>query len=191
MTPAPKLVWLDIETTGLDPQHGVIFEMGIIVTDLELKEHARSSWVLRHARSRVLNLMDDYVLNMHMTNGLLKEVWGVPNEHEANNEFAARLDKERRTKVNNIVRWIQNSTGETTPRDCYMAGSSIHFDRAWLAVHYPKILEQVSYRMVDVSSFKVAFPDLLTQPNKPEHRALGDLEYSINQLAQMREKLGL
>jgi oligoribonuclease len=186
-------VWLDIETTGLKPNLGVILEIGVIITDLELNELGRSNWILPHPRNTTLTLMDDYVLNMHMSNGLLKEVWGVQTSTESNCEFRDRLGKERALKIKTIVQWIQRHTGTTVPKDCYLSGSSVGgFDKLWLEVHAPTILETTSYRVGDVSSFKVFFPGLLTQKAQgPAHRALDDLEYSIDQLRQMRKKLGL
>ena len=191
-----KLVWLDLETTGLIPSKGVILEIGVVITDLELNEIDRRAWIFPHDRSAVLGLMNDYVLNMHMGNGLLKEVWRTPNTNESQSEFSARLAYDRVKTIKSIKQWIYLSSGKTTfPKDCFLAGSSIHFDRAWLTVHAPEILETVSYRMGDVSSFKVFFPGLLTQPTPgtvtTAHRALTDLNCSIDQLSQMRAKLGM
>ena len=63
---------------------------------------------------------------------------------------------------------------------------------AWLKKHAPGIAGTVSYRVGDVSAFKVFFPNLLSQPaGGPAHRALDDLDYSIDQLRQMRTLLGM
>ncbi len=194
MSPDPKLVWLDLETTGLDPEEGVILEIGVIITDLELKELDRRSWVLQHSRENILTMMDDYVLNMHMTNGLLKDVWAPGSVSDAINPsgYLATLVKRRETQLREVEGWIRRTCDFTNTKHSYLAGSSIHFDRTWLAEHAPTILDTVSYRMLDVSTFKVAFPGLLTQrEGGPAHRALDDLDYSIDQLRQMREKLGL
>lgn len=193
-TKVPKLVWLDLETTGLDPAKGHILEIGVVVTDMELREVDRKAWVLPYVRESILTSMDDYVLNMHMANSLLKEVWIEPTLHENTGDLQTRAARERKNIVRNIASWIRNTAGpDSSKSERYMAGSSIHFDRSWLAYHYPAILEEVSHRMVDVSTFKVAFPGLLNQPiaRDPAHRALADLDYSIDQLLQMREKMGL
>jgi len=192
-TTPTRLVWLDLETTGLDPAHGSILEIGIVVTDLELNEIDRRAWILPYVRDSIIASMDDYVLNMHMANGLLKEVWGEPSIRETSLQLQQRLAKERSEIGRSVAQWIKAISGDSSSKSArYLAGSSIHFDRAWLAVHFPGILETVSYRMLDVSTFKVAFPGLLSQrEGGPAHRALGDLDYSIDQLQQMREKAGL
>lgn len=196
MTPSPKLVWLDLETTGLDPKQGSILEIGVVITDLNLVEADRKAWILPYDRDVVLPSMNDYVLNMHMANGLLRDVWAKQGEGETLYTFHQRLDDERRKIGRSIEQWIRKTCSFEKSKHLYLAGSSIHFDRGWLAVHFPGILETVSHRMVDVSTFKAAFPGLLTQPMfeaqvKAQHRALADLDYSIDQLQQMREKLGL
>lgn len=190
----PKLIWLDLETTGLDPYDGEILEIGVIITDLELNEKARRSWILPHDRDYILTSMDDYVLNMHMASGLLKEVWSEQRSEESIEQFHARLDKERVEIFNAVCVWIKAKTDFAYAKNCYLAGSSIHFDRLWLGAHIgaEDIIKASSHRMGDVSSFKVFFPGLLEQRSgSPAHRSLDDLDYSINQLYQMRQKLGL
>ncbi len=158
----PKLVWLDLETTGLDPKKGSILEIGVIVTDLELNEIERRSWVLQYSRDSILTSMNDFVLNMHMSNGLLKKVWATRRLGEVvTADFLHRLDVDRAKTILGAHAWIRRATADTEAKDCYLAGSSIHFDRAWLVEHAPEIVETVSYRMVDVSTFRVAFPGLL------------------------------
>jgi oligoribonuclease len=186
------LVWLDLETTGLCPYDGVVLEVGVVVTDLELNEVARKSWILQYDRDDILPMMDDYVLDMHLSSGLLKRVWGEARIEEGPVSFHTRLNNRNNKTWESIYNFIACKTGK--PENTFLAGSSIHFDRTWLAAeNWPaKILKLVSHRMVDVSTFKVAFPGLLTQrEGGPAHRALDDLDYSIDQLAQMREKLDL
>lgn len=189
----PALVWLDLETTGLDAHDGAILEVGVIITHLDLNEVSRNSWVMKYDRDDVLPMMDDYVLNMHLSSGLLKQVWGDRNQGEEVCEFRSRLDERNMRIWSAIKSFIVGQTSKV--HNTYLAGSSIHFDRTWLSAHVgaEDILNLVSHRMVDVSLFKVAFPGLLVQPSgqAASHRALADLDYSIDQLAQMREKLCL
>jgi oligoribonuclease len=183
----PKLVWLDLETTGLNPDEGVILEIGVIVTDLLLNELARKSWVLPYVRSEVLVKMDDYVLNMHLKSGLLKEVWG----HGSIDQDL--LESKRRRVYTDVAGWIRTACKHTRIKHCHLSGSSVGtFDMAWLRKHAPGISDTFSYRVGDVSTFKVFFPNTLSQPaGGPAHRALDDLDYSIDQLRQMRKLLGL
>jgi oligoribonuclease len=183
----PKLVWLDLETTGLDPDKGVILEIGVIVTDLTLKEFARKSWVLPYVREDILTMMDDYVLKMHLKSGLLKEVWRTATMSDP--DWASR----RRRIYEEVEVWIRKACKHARIKHCHMSGSSVGtFDMAWLRKHAPGITDTFSYRVGDVSAFKVFFPNTLSQrAGSPAHRALDDLDYSIDQLRQMRTMLNL
>lgn len=188
-----NLVWLDLETTGLDPNAGVILEVGIVITDLNLTEIARKNWVLPHIRESILPMMDDYVLDMHLGNGLLKEVWAQRRLDDLNDaRWADRLEGVRQTTFKEIRGWIARKT-TASHKHCFMAGSSVGgFDKLWLTKHAPTLLETMHYRVGDVSAFEVFFPGLLQeQVMAPAHRALDDLDYSMDKLRQMRKKLGL
>ena len=114
------LLWMDLETTGLDEQRGKILEVAVILTDLDLKELQRKSWVLGHDRDETLLLMNDYVLKMHMDSGLLAEVW----------ESTLTMGQ----VVDSIEQMFRNaSCGGPSRSNIYLAGSSIHFDRRWFA----------------------------------------------------------
>ena len=76
-TPAPdsdRLVWLDLEMTGLDVRRHVIVELAIIVTDLELRPLDDGLDIVVHASDEELAEMDDYVRTMHTRSGLLEEI---------------------------------------------------------------------------------------------------------------------
>ena len=134
-----KLVWLDLETTGLDPDTGVILEIGVIVTDLELNEHSRQRWVLPYVREDILTMMDDYVLKMHLKSGLLKEVW------QSNRISDPGLEAARRNIYGQVASWIRNACQHTRVKHCHLSGSSVgSFDLAWLRKHAPGISDTVS-----------------------------------------------
>ena len=158
------LLWLDLETSGLDPGEGVILEACAILTDMDLNEIRRVKFVVGHERENILDTMDDYVLKMHLDNGLLKEVW-------QSNRHIVRVDEELAALASH--HWLSAKCR------VYLAGSSIHFDRKWVAVHMPRLDKALHYRMVDVSSFTTAFPGVLTKTVSGGHRAESDIENSI------------
>ena len=72
-----RIMWLDLETTGLDPETGLILEVAVVVTNRWLKELARESIVIPHSVEALEAAgMDDFVRDMHTENGLLDEVTG-------------------------------------------------------------------------------------------------------------------
>lgn len=184
----PILCWLDLETTGLDPTEGEILEVGIILTDLELNEIGRRSKVIKHEREDIIGMMDDYVLSMHLGSGLLAEVWKSLSSQTPKMVFLGDWQK------GDLMHWIKRTVGKECNSQHYtlhLAGSSVHFDQRWLQHHVPGFAKIFSHRLLDVSAYKVAFPGLLKQPEGgAAHRAIEDVEYSIDQHRQMRTILG-
>ena len=176
----PYLLWLDLETTGLDETEGSILEVAAIITDSDLKELGRKSWVIGADRSEIYPMMNDYVIGMHLNSGLLAEVW----ESKIN---SAKVTCELRAMV---VSHCKNSDFSLS-KAVYLAGSSIAFDRRWMEAKWSgrrgyHLLEVLHYRMVDVSVYKTMFPGLLSQPEGgPVNRAMADVEYSLDQQRQM------
>ena len=68
-----RIVWLDMEMTGLDPETCVPLEVAVIITDSELRELASYEAVVA-APAEALGAMDDFVRDMHTQNGLLDRV---------------------------------------------------------------------------------------------------------------------
>ena len=73
-------------------------------------------------------------------------------------------------------------------KDVYLAGSSVHFDRSFLAEALPELLPRMSHRVLDVSTLKVIAklwrPELegFRMGRPPAHRVIEDLEASMAEL---------
>ena len=72
--PAPVLVWMDLEMTGLDPARHVIVEIATIVTDDDLEIVAEGPDLVVHQPREALAEMDDVVRDMHTSSGLLEAI---------------------------------------------------------------------------------------------------------------------
>jgi oligoribonuclease len=162
-----RLFWLDLETTGLEPGKADILEVGVIITDPYLNELA-SYHALVEPRHNFMDYMDDYCFRMHTDNGLLGEI-----EKGAHKLSSVEHDLEDfiRTNVLDVN---------------YIAGSSIHFDVRFLKHYMPSIFKvpKLSYRLLDVSSLKIAY-ELQGWPSPPRskvaHRTLDDCRGSIEE----------
>ncbi|MBK6515762.1 MAG: hypothetical protein IPG04_17100 [Polyangiaceae bacterium] len=106
-----NLAWIDLETTGLDPDVHDILEIGIIITDRELREVARKLWAVYAAPQE--REWSREALEMHQASGLVGAlVFGTPIE-DAAADARCLLDR-------------YGAGGSP------MCGASVHFDRAFL-----------------------------------------------------------
>jgi len=168
-----NIVWIDLETTGLDPETSVILEIAVVITDKHLNMLFQAAFVVHHL-DEALAGMDEWVQGQHQASGLLEDVRRSPMsltqaEVEALALVAARCP----------------------PRACPLAGSSVCFDRRFLARHMPRLNAHLHYRQVDVSSIKEIvkrwYPEKALSNGAPaKHRALPDILESIEELRYYR-----
>lgn len=170
-----RIVWVDIETTGLSVDDDQLLEVGCIVTDSDLNPLDDGvSCIITPLRS--LDGMSDFVRNMHASSGLLDQL----GTHGVGIDWAAST----------IAGYIHHRipVAKLAP----LAGSSVHFDRAFLARDMPIVDDYLHYRHIDVSTVK----ELVRRWNpaafearpvpKGQHRALPDLHDSIEELRWYR-----
>lgn len=178
------LLWADLETDGLNPwENRRIFEVGLVLTDLDLNIKEEAEWTIWHP-GLVIEELDPFIQDMHTKNGLLEDMHhnGLPQAYVELQMIKA------------IQEWgIQG--------DSPLCGSSLRLDRNFLDYHMPRFHKMLSYRTIDVSSFKETVkrykPDLYeayleTHPDDGKaHRVLGDIRWSINEYRFYLEGLGI
>lgn len=171
-----RLVWIDLEMTGLDPTHDEICEIACIVTDGELNELDEGITLVVKPSDGPLTTMDDVVVKMHHDSGLIHEI-----PHGTTVEDAQAR----------VLAYVTQHVPEA--RKAPLAGSSVYVDRGFLARYMPALDAHLHYRLVDVSSVKEItkrwYPRVFFQtPEKTgNHRALGDIRDSIAELRYYRE----
>lgn len=162
--------------TGLSLENDALIEVAALVTDAELNILGQGVDVIIKPEPAALENMDDFVTNMHKTSGLLDEL-----EQGISMENAERQ----------VLDYIQEFVPE--PRKAQLAGNSIGTDKTFLSRDMPELIDYLHYRVIDVSTIKELsrrwFPKAhYNAPAKTgNHRALGDIRDSIDELRYYRE----
>ena len=171
---ANKLIWLDMEMTGLDPQNDRIIEVAMVVTDNDLNVLAQSEVYAVHQDDAVLNAMDEWNTRTHGNSGLTARV-RASTLSEADVEAAL------------LAFMAEHVPARTSP----MCGNSIGQDRRFMARWMPKLEAYFHYRNLDVSTVKELCkrwqPDVAKGVvKKGAHTALADILESIDELRYYR-----
>lgn len=173
-----KLLWMDLEMTGLDPIEDRILEVAVIVTDWNLKEIATYTAVKKVGPNLVKERM-------------VGEFWDTfPKVREA--LIAQNLDgKNGRTVENELLEFIDEHFGKD--ERILLAGNSIHQDRKFIDNEWQRLASRLHYRMLDVSSWKVVFDGRYKKrfAKAESHRALEDIRGSIEELQYYLNKIAL
>ena len=180
--PAPadgRLVWLDLEMTGLDVTRHVIVEIAVLVTDAELEPLDEGLDVVVYQPPSALAEMNDTVRAMHTSSGLLAAI-------EASTVSLAEAGEQ-------ALAYVRGHIPEAGAAP--LCGNSIGVDRRFLDRQLPELDAYLHYRSVDVSSLKELcrrwYPEVFKhRPGKREtHRALDDVRESIAELRYYRDTM--
>jgi oligoribonuclease len=181
--PAPaaddRLVWLDLEMTGLVVESDVIVELAVLVTDAALEPLDDGLDVVVHQPPEVLDRMNDFVRAMHTRSALLPAI-----------ESSSVTLEEAGARALEYVKGHVPTAGSAP-----MCGNTIGMDRRFLARYLPDLDNYIHYRSIDVSTLKELcrrwYPEQYRKrPGKAEkHRALDDVRESIAELRFYRDTI--
>jgi oligoribonuclease len=178
MADAPdRLVWVDLEMTGLDPERCTIVEIATIVTDARLNVLEEGPNLVIHQPEEALAAMNDFVRALHTRSGLLERI----------RTSTVTTSEAARQTLAFITRHCQKGSS-------LLCGNSVWKDRAFLERYMPEVVEHLNYRMIDVSTVKELVrrwcpPNRHAPKKKETHRALDDIRESIEELAFYRDLL--
>lgn len=164
--PATKLLWIDLEMTGLDVSKDSIIEVACEVTDFEFKTLASYEAVISQSEHALEN-MNEWSRVQHQASGLTDRI-----RNEGRDEIEV---------VHELVGFIKAQFGD---EPAVLAGNSIHNDRDFIKKHWPEVEGMLHYRMLDVSSFKILMQSKykVSFGKKEVHRAFDDIQASIAEL---------
>ena len=170
-----RLIWIDLEMTGLDTVNDRIIEIATVVTDKHLDILAEGPVIAIHQSESVLNAMDDWNRRQHASTGLADRV---------RSSRVAKEEAEQRT-LEFLSQWIDKGQSP-------MCGNSICQDRRFLAREMPQLERFFHYRNLDVSTLKELArrwaPHVLQGLQKNStHLALDDIHESISELKHYRQ----
>lgn len=182
-----KLLWTDLETTGLDKLTDEILEVGVVLTDMDLNEIARYSAPIKLTPLAIERIRNDkFVQDMHLGNGLLGDC-----KHSEKTLRDAELDI-----IDLLIR------RQCTPGEVLLAGSGVaRFDQDYIDRLMPELAQWFPYYVMDVGLVRRAahiaapgkeiFPKIEESFSNKAHRALADalahLEEARGQFAVLRQ----
>lgn len=160
-----KYLFIDLETTGLNPQTDHVLEIGWCLTDDKFRSitDVRSEIV---TTSRFeLEGMPDEVVRMHTESSLLNDMFD--GETLLIDDIADMI--------------LMDITGLEGP--IVVAGFSVHFDLNFIRVWMPRLAKQLSHRIIDVSTLRMFFGGVTDYvpvvTNSRKHRAAYDVAESL------------
>ncbi|XP_072281548.1 oligoribonuclease, mitochondrial [Pyxicephalus adspersus] len=173
-----RMVWVDLEMTGLDIKKDHIIEMACLITDHELNIIAEGPNLIIKQPDELLDGMSDWCKQHHGKSGLTQAVRDSKiSLPQAEYEFLSFIRQ------------------NTPPGVCPLAGNSVHVDKVFLNKYMPQFMRHLHYRIVDVSTLKELcrrwYPVEYERAPKKQcsHRALDDITESIKELKFYRENI--
>lgn len=166
-----KILWVDLEMTGLDAENDLILEVAAIATDWDFEEIATYQGVVKNEDMSLQERLSAnsvfWDANPESKDGLLAQNGDGKGLVDVEDDLLAFVDKHFKADVPVIL-----------------AGNSIHMDRQFIDKQWARLNKRLHYRMLDVSAWKLVFEGKYGKKfAKPEeHRALGDIRGSIMEL---------
>lgn len=169
-----KLLWVDLEMTGLDAENDVILEVAAEITDFDFKTLGSYEAIVRQPKELVVERMR-------------KNIWWA-DYPDNRDEFISKVEKGKPSEQiqSEMIELIELHFGS---EPAVLAGNSIHNDRNFIKKYWPELDIKLHYRMLDVSSWKIFMQGKhgVQFEKKEVHRAFDDIQASIAELQHYLE----
>jgi oligoribonuclease len=166
-----KVLWVDLEMTGLDSEQDVILEIAAEITDFNFKTLASYEAIVKQPKQLVADRMQ-------------KNTWWA-DYPENRDEFMHKMDSDASKPSDQVqqelVALIEEQFGNEA---AVLGGNSIHSDRGFIKHWWPELDLKLHYRMLDVSSLKIIMQGKygVQFEKNNSHRAFDDIQASIAEL---------
>lgn len=176
-----KILWVDLEMTGLNPEKDKILEVAAIITDWDFNEIATFESAVK---------VSPKIIEERMVGDFWDKFSDVKNSLIEQNRQSSSSSKEVEQELISFLNeyfkeYISNN------EKIILAGNSIHQDRRFIRSEWKNLDELLHYRMLDVSSWKIVMNEkyhrVFAKPE--EHRALDDIRGSIMELKYYLKKV--
>ncbi|CAG9799816.1 unnamed protein product [Chironomus riparius] len=173
---ASKLVWMDMEMTGLEVEKCRVLQVAMIVTDEKLNVISDDFCEVIHQNEETLDSMNDWC----------KE--NLKDLAENSRESTVTENKAEELMIDFLSKYVN-------PKSTPLAGNTIYMDRIFLRRYFPRVDDYLHYRIVDVSTIKELcrrwnYSVYKNAPKKKlKHRALDDIKESIEELKYYKDNL--
>ena len=169
-----KILWIDLEMTGLDPEKDRILEVAAIATDWDFNEIATFESAVK---------VDEKILKSRMVGEFWDAFSETRNALKLQNFCATKNSQEVEA---DLIKFVEENFAEELSKGerIILGGNSIHQDRRFIRAEWKKLEKILHYRMLDVSAWKIVMSEKFKRVfAKPEnHRALDDIRGSIEEL---------
>lgn len=169
-------LFLDLETTGLDPKQCRIVEVACALTKTDFVPFATFESLNLDVNTSPRDPTWEHVAyQMHYTSGVVSEIRTGQDAWRMKGEYVAPAQEM-------LHAFLSKHLGM---KRANLAGNSVHFDRRFLEEHWPAILPFLTHRQLDVSSLRLAGMAKGREKFKGEaaHRAMADVKASLAELA--------
>lgn len=177
-------VWLDVETTGLDPETCAVIEVGFIITDgpeTGFREipGMRGEIFVDPQRPGLASDAEKEAFEMHRKSGRWAAWCDAADSGDIHRMMPTRL-------VDQWLRAALEAVREVVPgARFYLAARNPQFDRRFIESDFPRFAKEMHYRNFDVSALCLVDPSLYDyehgvegEPHRAMYDILRDLEYA-------------
>lgn len=191
-------LFLDLETSGLDPEQDRIVEVGWTIADERIERITSTEYTaIRPAGAAMVRIMgNDVVRKMHESTGLLAELTG-PNANSLPTLAAVeaqivldltRIDAIYRRFLNTLTAEQRLDPQFAEHMEFRLAGKNVHFDKSFVDRYMPRLSKMLSHRTFDESTVRSVFDALglnmsiisaINNAGLVQHRAGFDVELSF------------
>lgn len=171
------LVWIDIETTGLDPKKDKLLQVSLILTDKEFNEIAVFDWIIQQNPKRAFKKANKHVQEMHLKTGLWDRLEDGQGKYVVEWELREVLKA-----VRGDSKWPVR-----------IGGNSVHFDLNFIKEKFPTASKELSHQVLDMSAvlgyFRIVGQKVELPKAERTHDALDDIRDTINQAKLTKLKI--